>query len=336
MYKVAVLGGGINGFACAVKIKEKFPEFEVVLISSDFSPNTTGDGSGGLWYPYLCGDTPESLITKWGCETYSFLNKLWLEGDNGVILLPMYYLHRRKETFKLPAWSPLVFGYQELGPAQLSYLSQRYSSDYEAGETFTTFISRPPAIISYLHRRFETLNGKILHAKITSLSDYILKEYDVVVNCTGLGARDIVPDETVYAIRGQIAKVKAPWLCEAIIDKDRGNYILPNSGFCVLGGTNQENDYNTQVDPKDSERIFKGCIDMIPSLKNAQVMSEWVGLRPGRHNVRLEAEERGEKLYIHNYGHGGSGFTLFWGCASDVVDILEQKLKLKLKKSSKL
>ena len=84
-----------------------------------------------------------------------------------------------------------------------------------------------------------------------------------------------------------------------------------------------------------------------------------VGLRPGRDAIRLEFErlvqprtgrtlnarlsisfERSAPLrvsfrtgivlfcllfgaqVIHNYGHGGSGFTLFWGCAHDVFELL--------------
>jgi D-amino-acid oxidase len=39
-----------------------------------------------------------------------------------------------------------------------------------------------------------------------------------------------------------------------------------------------------------------------------------VGLRPGRTAVRLERMGN----IIHNYGHGGGGYTVAWGCASEV------------------
>jgi D-amino-acid oxidase len=42
------------------------------------------------------------------------------------------------------------------------------------------------------------------------------------------------------------------------------------------------------------------------------------GLRPYRHVVRLERENR----VIHNYGHGGAGFTLCFGCAQDVAKLI--------------
>jgi glycine/D-amino acid oxidase-like deaminating enzyme len=56
-----------------------------------------------------------------------------------------------------------------------------------------------------------------------------------------------------------------------------------------------------------------------------RVIREVVGLRPHRdEGFRVEAERVGEKLFIHNYGHGGAGITLSWGTASLAVDILSE------------
>lgn len=47
------------------------------------------------------------------------------------------------------------------------------------------------------------------------------------------------------------------------------------------------------------------------------------GLRPWRaKSYRLEPENVGNKFVVHNYGHGGAGITMSWGCAHEVVDII--------------
>jgi D-amino-acid oxidase len=52
-----------------------------------------------------------------------------------------------------------------------------------------------------------------------------------------------------------------------------------------------------------------------------RIIREVVGLRPYRpEGFKVEAERIGEKLLVHNYGHGGAGITLSWGTASLAVD----------------
>jgi len=61
----------------------------------------------------------------------------------------------------------------------------------------------------------------------------------------------------------------------------------------------------------------------LPGMSGRQVLDVLVGLRPGRPTVRLEAEQCGDSLVVHNYGHGGGGFTLSWGCAEEVLALIQ-------------
>ncbi|XP_075979770.1 D-amino acid oxidase 2 isoform X2 [Anticarsia gemmatalis] len=303
MVKVAVLGAGINGLSTAYQIKEKYKNFEVTVISPEFTPNTTGDGSGGLWLPYLTSSSNE-LIEKWSSETLEYLKELWLTGTVHICLAPVYELCTQKKNFKQPPWLKVVYGYQELNDRQLETYSRRYNTRYEAGHTFTSFVVPPPRVLAYFQEQFQRAGGKLVQAKPTSLQDPMLKEYDIIINCTGLGARYLVPDDKVVPIRGQIAKVDASWIKEVTFD-DLGHYIIPNVDMCVLGGTRQDR-YDTTIDLKDVEFIVNGAKKILPGLKHAKLKTHWSGLRPGRESIRLEPEHINGKLYIHNYGHGKS------------------------------
>ena len=53
-----------------------------------------------------------------------------------------------------------------------------------------------------------------------------------------------------------------------------------------------------------------------------------VGLRPGRPEIRLEREDAANgPPRIHNYGHGGSGITLSWGCAEETLRLVREALE---------
>lgn len=86
-------------------------------------------------------------------------------------------------------------------------------------------------LLPYLQRRFEGAGGTVRRqrAKIDSFGCDELAEFDVAVNCTGLGARDLVAGEVdLHAIRGQVNRVQAKWMYQVILDDDDvGNYVIP-------------------------------------------------------------------------------------------------------------
>ena len=92
----------------------------------------------------------------------------------------------------------------------------------------------------------------------------------------------------------------------------------------ILGGVAQQDDWNLVPTKEDSDFILEKCSQLIPELKDVEVIEELVGLRPGRSSVRLDKEIVSDRPLIHNYGHGGSGVTLSWGCADDVVRLANE------------
>lgn len=70
-----------------------------------------------------------------------------------------------------------------------------------------------------------------------------------------------------------------------------------------------------------ANRIYDDCCAFENSLAGAEVLEAKVGYRPVPHpKVRLEREDK----IIHNYGHGGAGVTLSWGCAERVSRLVEE------------
>lgn len=78
-----------------------------------------------------------------------------------------------------------------------------------------------------MYKRILKSGGKIVRKRIESFDE--LHMFDLVINCAGLGAKVFVKDDIeLYPIRGQVIRVKAPWVKEAVIDdSDDGNYIIP-------------------------------------------------------------------------------------------------------------
>ncbi|XP_076761272.1 D-aspartate oxidase-like [Xylocopa sonorina] len=336
--RVAVVGAGVIGVTSALAVKNAFPQFEVHVIADKFSPDTTGDGSAGLWSPYLLENTPSDKISEWGGITHRWLETLWKAGlasEIGLSLTPIYRVTHDLDGYHTPNWTKLVYGAHRLSPDELEKLNNLYKENYKDGWIFVSYTVEPVRLLPWLTKQFLESGGKLRDRKIYALSELIDDGYDLIINCSGLGARKLVGDNTVIPIRGQVTRVTAPWVMYGFLeDDDHGNYIIPNFDSVVLGGTHQENDFDCTPRKEDSEFIRNGCCRILPSLKNAKVSKEWVGLRPGRPKIRIEAEvigsSKGRKvMVIHNYGHGGSGVTLSWGCALDVLKIMKNTKGLK-------
>lgn len=58
----------------------------------------------------------------------------------------------------------------------------------------------------------------------------------------------------------------------------------------LIGGTHQYGDYNENLDPDDRKFVYDGCLEMSKSLRQASILWEKVGLRPGRSSIRVEED----------------------------------------------
>lgn len=165
--------------------------------------------------------------------------------------------------------------------------------------------------------------------KVNNLQE-LSNNFDIIVNCSGLGSKVLVGDTQVYPVRGQVLKVEAPWVQHFIRDGDGMTYIYPGIRSVTIGGTRQEGDWRLQVDDRDTKGILERCSRLEPSLNKAKILNEWVGLRPSRKNPRVEREVvelQGRPVpVVHNYGHGGWGVTLAWGTALDTLGLVKQSL----------
>jgi D-amino-acid oxidase len=115
----------------------------------------------------------------------------------------------------------------------------------------------------------------------------------------------------------RIADLSAAIIC----DDEPLMYAIPRTNDCVFGGTNELSD-NLAVDPSTTSRIVAECSRVL-NIEKPRVIAERVGLRPFRRSgVRQERDQlRDGRTVVHNYGHGGAGFTLSWGCAREVLEL---------------
>lgn len=175
--------------------------------------------------------------------------------------------------------------------------------------------------------RVKERGGMILTRRIEDLWE-LHPSFDIVVNCSGLGSRQLAGDLEIFPVRGQLLKVQAPWVKHFIRDGSGLTYIYPGASNVTLGGSRQKGDWNLSPDAEISRDILSRCCALEPSLHGAWDIKETVGLRPYRAGVRLQKEllaRDGQRLpVVHHYGHGSGGFSMHWGTALEATRLLNE------------
>ena len=311
--EAVVIGCGVTGLSTAIRLREAGVDARIV--TADLPENTTSAVAAAIWYPYKA--YPEDSVLRWGARTFEVFERLAATPDTGVRMRGGVEL--RRGPLGEPWWTSAVPGVRRCGNEELP-------TGYREGYAFVVPVVEMPVYLRYLMVRFAGTGGEIQHRAIGGLED-LAGEARVLVNCAGLGARDIAGDDSLRPIRGQILRVRNPGLERFLLDEDDPEgvtYIVPRSTDCILGGTAEEDAWDTEPDPAVSEGILRRCLALEPRLAGVEILEHKVGLRPGRPEVRLEREDSGTLPVVHNYGHGGSGVTLSWGCAEQAARLVAE------------
>jgi D-amino-acid oxidase len=177
--------------------------------------------------------------------------------------------------------------------------------------------------LDYLANRFLKADGQIIENVCFEKLEDVDPKFDLVINCAGIGARELAHDADLESHRGQVAIVpRIKDLPYAVVCDDAPlMYAIPRRTDCVLGGTNELSN-NLAADSATTTRIVAECTRAL-KIEKPNVLGERVGLRPFRKSgVRVERDQlRDGRAVVHNYGHGGCGFTLSWGCAEEVFEL---------------
>jgi D-amino-acid oxidase len=296
---VVVVGAGVIGLSCAVRLAEAGHRVDV--LARDLPLETTSVVAAALWYPYKA--LPAHRVTAWSAASYDVFAELAKQETGVRMLVGTEVLPRRTED---PWWSGAVPDLEHVAPP----------SSYADAWSFTAPVIDMPVYLRWLRDRLTSLGGTVTRMALAALP----QTEDVVVNCAGLGSRRLADDLAVHPVRGQVVVLDGVSLDSWWLDSAGPTYVVPRTDTVVVGGTDQDGDWSRTPSPETAADILRRATALVPELAGARVVAHRVGLRPVRPEVRLEAVGR----VIHCYGQGGAGVTVSWGCADEVAGLVEQ------------
>lgn len=322
--RVVVLGGGVVGLSAAIRLAEDpARRFAVELVAEQLAGESLSRAAAASFYPYAV-DHPR--LGAWLEASLAEFVRLAEDPSSGVAIRRCIELHPAKLADA--GWRDWVLNYRRGIPADVVGVGPRFVDAH----VFEAPIIDMPVYLPWLLKRFQRAGGSVRRATVTSLLELAAPDV-ILVHCSGVRARRLLPDPEVKPSLGQIVRIERGPFQDSIADElavGGATYIVPRTRDCVLGTIDVPWDADAlgyEPPPPRAEvtaRILERCAELDPRVRAARVLESYCGLRPKRATVRVELDAafaaRGLRV-IHDYGHGGGGVTLSWGSAADVVEL---------------
>jgi D-amino-acid oxidase len=353
-----IIGAGVSGLTTALCLHRR--GIRSTILAEKFAPQVTSNVAGALWEwpPGVCGHHQDQKSLdrskNWSMVSYRKFEELAGIPGTGVYLRPSAFFFRNKvedhvsHLRKMNELRDKVRGFvhdpgliQQTGANQNIGLKDAYSYIAPMVDTDT--------YMEWLMREVKTAGSAVVEGKVEgdlkSIEQHLKRKFraDVVINCAGLGSKDLTDDE-MYPLRGALVRLvndgtlfpkvtRAYCVSRDDVTGDQDIvFIVPRGeDRIVLGALVEPDQWSTDINWENYEpirRMYQRCLEFLPVLARAPVDAAEpvrVGLRPFRkQSVRLE-HVPGTSI-VHNYGHGGSGVTFSWGCAAEVAEIVAQQL----------
>lgn len=340
--KIAIVGAGVIGLTTACELSS---DFEITVLGDLIGRETDSWKATAIWHVYLVPETEEVL--KWAQQTLEKLYAISLEEKNAGVGLVKGLELFRKGFAERPTWANIPRTFRMLSQDEINEFNNISSLGFLREEEIRMLVEKPvlwgyeiEAPVADMLIYLEWLKSKAIesgvkiHRQHVESLESLFSGFDIVINCTGFRAREIANDKNFKSFRGQyfVLRSNSDAPVDYIGDDDHPGgmaYFIPRFGEVMIGGCAEEGLETLDITLDWEDTINRAGL-YAPWVRERKIEDQArdavVGLRPFREGgIRLERDINCNKgLLLHNYGHGGSGFSLSWGCAKKIKELIEE------------
>lgn len=355
MNKIYIIGGGVSGLTTGILLNLYNYNTKIITENLPYSGQKVSKNENhSLATNYAAASVKPSTINESRKTSinrlFSISNRVFntLESNINSISKQNHYVLYSSKKQSLPSYTNFADNTRRLNPQ--NNLFKDYDKEIEDGFLFDCYFVNMPDYIPWLISKYKETGGKIEYKRVSDIESFS----ETVVNCTGYWSRKLLQDESVVAKRGHLLKINNPirlknnsrtFSYSYSLKNDNFIYGYPRKNSLLLGGTSEigtpdpdeQKWSNTKPEkfisingdkiPKhiynENKKLLSDVLDIdISKYDNFSVLC---GYRPFRRKgLRVEEDKDFNSLY-HNYGHGGAGVTLSYGCAYKILNLISEQ-----------
>jgi hypothetical protein len=356
--KVAIIGGGVSGITTGILLQEN--GFDVNIYTAKNLQDTDHDALFPSLYP-SASVIPHSVFHPDLNSIFKISQHFFLALYNSHF--PGLTVHDHFELFgertELAQYADMMNDFEEL--KNLNWYPAHPKIDIKSGWKFECFFADWSIYFPHLIKKFIERNGTFTISEIDLNTLSSIKEA-IVVNCSGMGSHQLNEEsQRPLILKGHLLKVattqklESPKGTPVSYNFTPGSsyysdsslapmdvYCYPRKNDWILGGSRFEgtldrkgnwvsNDQFSEVFPEEIEILNSDIIKKnfgldIKKIKKKEQLYSFRYVRNRKNGLRIETDRTSDRLLIHNYGHGGAGVTLSWGCAFRCLELIQTEL----------
>jgi len=256
--QMAVIGSGAVGLATARLLQER--GVEVAIYTKDLPPATTSNIAGGQWFPFSVYDhnsvTPEFRSQFVEAARFAYRRYQLMVGDYyNIRWLPNYQMSDEpiRDGGLISRQSQIA----DLLPELYDLKPGEHPFPYRYVRQYDTMFVQPAHYLEAMLREFRIAGGTIVVKEMHDVREVLALPQQVIVNCTGLGAKALFNDAELTPVKGQLTiLLPQPEVQYAV--ETGGLYMFPRNDGILLGGTHEEGNWDLEPNHEAETRIVAG------------------------------------------------------------------------------
>ena len=254
----AVIGCGVVGLATARTLQRR--GFDVTIYAKDLPPETTSNISGASWFPSSVINearrTPAFDAQFERAARVAHRQYQLLIGDEyGVHWREQYFLSDADDDDGSVPWDYAML--RDLFPASRKLMPSENPFPAKHVSVDSMMFIEPSVYLNALLRDFYIAGGRVRRVAFAEPRQLGSLSESIIVNCTGLGARELFGDRELEPVKGQLtALLPQPEVDYAMVTG--GLYMFPRRDGIMLGGTFEHGVETLEVNREAEQRILAG------------------------------------------------------------------------------
>jgi glycine oxidase len=295
-WDVIIIGGGIIGLSLSIELRRRGA---TVLVVERGEPGREASYAAGGMLVDCPSETPAALrpLATASARMYpEFARELQAESsrnvdlrDHGTIVFPSTaHVSPLELAAAAAAAAALPAPLAELEPAladfngPAAYLQERSVDPRALTSAALQTAKRRGVDISSGDEvtAVDVSTGRVSGVTTTKTSLHAPK----VVNCAGAWSGQIAPHRfPTRPVKGQmLCLLTSPHNLLKHVIRAPEVYLIPRGdGRILVGATVEEAGFDKRTDVTTIQHLHRAAVDLVPELRNAKILEDWAGLRPG-------------------------------------------------------